>query len=86
MTLSEAGSIGRLIIASDVPGCNDIVIDNFNGFKYKSIDSEDLFIKMSMMTKLSKKNFIGFSNNSCKHFADNFSSKIVNEKYYKLIQ
>ncbi|MAD57071.1 MAG: hypothetical protein CMK44_00680 [Porticoccus sp.] len=86
MALLEAGSIGRALIASDVPGCNEIVIDNFNGFKYKSGNIEDLFNKMTKMINLSQKQILRFSYNSHKHISINFSSKIINDKYYKIIQ
>jgi galacturonosyltransferase len=86
MALLEAGAIGRPIIASDVPGCNEIVIDNFNGFKYKSGDIKDLFNKMKKMITLSQKQILNFSYNSHKHISENFSSNTINDKYYKIIQ
>ena len=51
MALLEAGAIGRPIIASDVPGCNEIVIDNFNGFKFNPFDKDSI-----------KKSIIDFDN------------------------
>lgn len=41
-SLLEASSIGRLIIASDVPGCNDVIDDLENGLLFKPKNPEGL--------------------------------------------
>ena len=40
--LLEAASVGRPLIATDVPGCNNIVIDEYNGYLCKKGDIESL--------------------------------------------
>ena len=35
MSLLEASSIGRPIITTNVPGCNNIVFDEYNGYLCK---------------------------------------------------
>ena len=45
-SLLQACSMGRPIIASDAPGCRDIVENNINGFVCKSKDSSDLANKI----------------------------------------
>ena len=86
MSLLEASAIGRPMISSDVPGCKEIVIDNFNGFKYKSGDSEDLYNKMLMIVNLPREKILNFCENAHNHVAKNFSSKIINDKYYEAIR
>ena len=86
MSLLEASAIGRPVIASNVPGCKEIVIDNFNGFKYRSGDSFDLFKKMEKLVKLPKEKILQFCDNAHSHASDKFSSKIINDKYYKIIK
>ena len=45
--LLEASAIGRPIITTDVPGCRECVINNYNGFLIKSKSNEHL--KNSML-------------------------------------
>ena len=51
--LLEAASMGRPIIASDVPGCREVVDNGISGFLCKSKDYQDLADKMELMIKLS---------------------------------
>ncbi len=86
MSLLEASAIGRPIIASNVPGCKEIVVDNFNGFKYKSGDYDDLFKKMNILVNLPNEKILRFCDNAHIHVSNKFSSKIINDKYYKVIK
>jgi glycosyltransferase involved in cell wall biosynthesis len=70
-TLLEAASSSKPIIATDVPGCNHVVIDNFNGFLCKLKDSNDLADKMKLMASL--------ENNTLKLFGENGRSKMEAE-------
>ena len=56
MSLLEACSIGRPIISSDVPGSKEIVINDYNGYKYKSGNVNDLYKKMLSIVNLPKNN------------------------------
>ncbi len=48
-TLLEAASSAKPIIATDVPGCNHVVVHNHNGLLCKIKDAEDLADKMRQM-------------------------------------
>ena len=48
-TLLEAASSCKPIIATDVPGCNNVVEHNFNGLLCKIKDADDLAEKMKQM-------------------------------------
>ena len=85
MSLLESGSIGRPLIAPDVPGCREIVIENYNGFKYKSGEYTDLYKKMIKMINLNHRDLLQFGINSNHHVSKNFSSTVVNDKYLKII-
>ena len=52
-SLLEAQAIGRPIIASNVPGCLDLVDENKNGYLCKVKDKNDLFDKIEKMIKTS---------------------------------
>ena len=83
-TLLEAASIGRPIITSDVPGCRDVVTNNFNGFicKVKSVD--DLENNIIKFINLDNNKKIEFGINSRK-IANNFDEKIVIKRYLDFI-
>lgn len=48
-TLLEAASSAKPIIATDVPGCNNVVVDDYNGLLCRIKDSNDLAEKMKLM-------------------------------------
>ena len=51
-TLFEAASSAKPIIATDVPGCNHVVEDNYNGLLCKLKDANDLADKMRTMSAM----------------------------------
>lgn len=51
-TLLEAASSSKPIIATDVPGCNHVVVNNYNGLLCKLKDANDLAEKMKQMTEM----------------------------------
>lgn len=71
-TLLESAASGRPLIASDVPGCNDIVQNNVNGLLCEVKSSEDLLKKME--------DFLHLSDEQKRSFAD--ESRKIAEKYY----
>ena len=76
-SLIEAASCGRSIITTDMPGCNEIVKNNYNGklIPVKSHDSlANEIINLIDSSEVRKK----FGKNGRKLVVDNFSSEIVN--------
>jgi glycosyltransferase involved in cell wall biosynthesis len=51
-TLLEAAAMARPIIATDVPGCRDVVDDQVNGLLCRVRDPQDLAAKMLAMTAM----------------------------------
>ncbi|MUK61339.1 glycosyltransferase [Aliivibrio fischeri] len=82
MSLLEAMSCSKLLIASDVGGISDLIIPDWNGFLIPSGDSEYL---SSCLTKLidSPILFQEYGMNSKKHFDENYSFE---KMYQKLVQ
>ncbi|SKC89427.1 glycosyltransferase family 4 protein [Ohtaekwangia koreensis] len=84
-TLLEAASSSKPIIATDVPGCNHVVKNNFNGLLCKLKDADDLAEKMKMMA--------GFENTTLKLFGENgrakmeaeYNESVVIDKYLQTI-
>jgi glycosyltransferase involved in cell wall biosynthesis len=52
-SLLEAGAMGRPLIATDVPGCREIVVDGETGFLCKARDSTSLAKAMKKLAILS---------------------------------
>jgi len=53
-SLLEAASMGKPIIATDVPGCRQVVDDGGTGFLVKVRDAADLAEKMQRMMRLTR--------------------------------
>jgi glycosyltransferase involved in cell wall biosynthesis len=83
--LLESLSIGRPIIASDVPGCNNLVINNKNGFLVNPRDTNSLYLGMKKILLLDDKSLNDFSLFSKKHSAK-FDENIVLYNYIKILK
>jgi glycosyltransferase involved in cell wall biosynthesis len=79
--LLEASAIGRPIIATDVPGCKEVVLDKKSGFLCKVKDSHDLYLKMKKMCLLDqgKRNEMGLIGR--KHVENKFNHELVCQIY-----
>ena len=86
-SLIEACSSGCSIVASDVPGCREVVKNNFNGYLCKArshIDLKNMIEKLILNEKMR----IKFSKNSRKIAKNNYDFKIfvkANIKEYKML-
>lgn len=83
--LLEACSIGRPIIATNVPGCKEVVDDGINGFICKPKDSHDLANKILKMLSLTRSNRVEMGKRSRKKVENTYSHQIVNNLYLKEI-
>ncbi len=76
-TLLEAGSMGLPSVATNVPGCRNIIQDNVNGFLCRVKDSKDLEEAMRKVLNLSKDEIKEMGKNARNIVKDNFDEKIV---------
>ncbi len=76
-TLLEAGSMGLPSVATDVPGCRNIIQDNVNGFLCRAKDARDLEQAMTKALNLSKNEYEKMSINARNIVKNNFDEKIV---------
>jgi glycosyltransferase involved in cell wall biosynthesis len=83
--IMEAQALGRPIITTDVPGCNDLVIDGFNGFTCKVKNHNDLYLKLKKFINLSKDEKTIMSTNAYNYSINNFDEKLVINEYIQLI-
>jgi len=88
--LIEAGSCGIPCITTDVPGCKDVITDNYNGLIIKPKSSKSLLVAMQKMLNFESSILTLLGKNSRKNIKDKFSMKKVNAIYineiYKLLK
>ena len=85
-SLLEAAAMGKPLIATDVPGCREVVDHAINGFLCKARDPDDLASKMiefAMMDDASRARMGAQSRNKVER---QFSETIVIEKYMRQIE
>ena len=78
-SLLEACSCSRPVVAFDVPGCREVVVDGFNGFLVPFGDVENMFQRVLQLLKssaLRKKMGI----NGRKKILNEFSSASINKE------
>lgn len=80
-TLLESASMSRPIIATNVPGCNQVVEDRVNGFLCNPKDADDLSDKMRLMTRLSPDQREQLGRNGRKKMESQYDESIVINKY-----
>jgi glycosyltransferase involved in cell wall biosynthesis len=82
--LLEASAMSLALLTTNMPGCNDVLLDGINGLYINVNDSDDLYIKMKYLSE-NKDILSRFKINAFKH-VNNFSlDKISSEclKIYK---
>jgi glycosyltransferase involved in cell wall biosynthesis len=80
-TLLEAASVGKPIIATNVPGCNQVVEDQYNGLLCNLKDAEDLAAKMQTMAELDSTTLQKFGANGRAKMEQQFDENLVISKY-----
>ena len=85
-TLLEAASSSKPIIATDVPGCNHVVVNNYNGFLCKLKDAGDLAEKMSAMVKLENDTLKKFGENGRSKMEAEYNESVVINKYLAALE
>jgi len=84
--LLEACSMEIPVIATDVPGCRDVVRDGINGFICRPRDSHDLARQMQRMLKLSpfERKKMGIAGRS--YMVQSFDEATVIRRYFEAIE
>jgi len=76
--LLEASAMSLALLTTNMPGCNDVLLDGINGLYINVNDSEDLYIKMKYLSE-NKDVLLKFKINAFNH-VNNFSlDKITSE-------
>ncbi|WNB17785.1 glycosyltransferase family 4 protein [Marivirga arenosa] len=85
-TLLEAAASARPIVASNVPGCNNVVDHLYNGLLCKVKDEDDLALKMKQMFYMAPEERMKMGNKGRKVAERRFDHNRVIERYLKAIQ
>lgn len=86
MTLMESASLSKPLIATNVPGCKDLIDDEINGFLCEVKDSQSLLDKMKKMYNISNIERENMGKAGRKKMMKEFDEKIVITKYIKIIK
>ena len=84
-SLLESMALGKPILTSNVPGCNDLVIENSNGFLCKVKNKVDLAEKMLTISNLDYSKIEQMGQNGRDIIKKYYTNEIVIDKFLKLI-
>lgn len=85
-TLLEAASMGKPVIASDVPGCRQVVDDGVTGYLVRVRDVNDLAEKMITMASSDERYRTEMGNKARKKMIDHFDERIVIDSYLSALR
>ncbi|MDC1371422.1 glycosyltransferase family 4 protein [Flavobacteriaceae bacterium] len=85
-SLVESGSVGIPSITTNVPGCNDVIIDGFNGLLVKPRNSKSLEDAMNKILNFKDSKISEMGLNARNHVISKFSLKRVNQIYIDQIE
>ena len=77
--------MGRPLLATDVPGCREVVIDGVNGLLCRLRDSEDLAEKIMQMIAMPMSALLQMGQESRRLAEMRFDEQIVIRKYLEAI-
>ena len=85
-SLLEAASYGLPLLASNVPGCSNVVLNNYNGYLFKPRSTMSIVQTIEKSIKLNTKKRLLFSRNSLKIVKEKFSNNKINKMFMKEIE
>ncbi|MBW8051269.1 MAG: glycosyltransferase family 4 protein [Cytophagales bacterium] len=85
-TLLEAASMGKPLIATNVPGCREVVESGINGYLCEVKNANDLSEKMNAMASLKNDSLKMMGVKSRDLVTKMFDERIVVEKYIKAVE
>lgn len=83
--LLEAGAMKRFLIASNIPGCKEIIINNKTGFIFEKNNVEDLKNSIEKFISLSNSEYKEYIDNSYEYIKNNFNRENIINEYIKVI-
>jgi galacturonosyltransferase len=84
--LLEGAAMEKFLIASDIPGCREIVEDNYNGYTFEVKNAKELESKIEKFINIPKEEKQTMSKNSRKKVEKEFDRNIIIKEYLKKIK
>lgn len=84
-TLLEAAAMGRPLIATDVPGCREVVVHGFNGLLCLPQEAEDLALCMAKILGMRPEKLEQWGRNSRELVQQRFDERIVIDHYLRAL-
>ena len=84
-SILEAGASGLPVITNDVPGCNNIITDEYNGLIARPKSVSSLYKTIEKFIKKDRETFLKMKNNSIENITKNFDEKFVFASYLEKI-
>lgn len=85
-TLMEASAMGRPIVATDVPGCREVVADGENGLLCAARDAASLIGALARMLDLGDAGRAAMAERGRKKIEKEFDERVVVQRYRELIR
>jgi len=85
-TLLEAASCAKPIIATDVPGCNHVVVHEYNGFLCRMKDPSDLASKMKEIAGFADQELAVFGQNGRLKMEAEYNESLVINRYLHALE
>ncbi len=85
-SLLEAGAMGRPLIATDVPGCRDVVVDGVNGYLCAVRDRFSLAAAIRRMAELPHERRVAMGEAARRQVQDRFSEELVVRTYLDVLR
>ncbi|MBC8738384.1 glycosyltransferase family 4 protein [Paraburkholderia sp. UCT31] len=85
-TLMEASAMGRPIVATDVPGCREVVADGVNGLLCEARNAQSLAASLARMLDMSGAERRTMAERGRQKVATEFDERMVVETYKDLVQ
>jgi glycosyltransferase involved in cell wall biosynthesis len=82
-TLLEAAAMGRPLVATDVPGCREVVQHGFNGLLCRPRDSQDLADRMQDILQMPSEQLVQMGQASRQLVEAQFDEQRVIDAYFK---
>lgn len=83
--LLEGGAMGKPLIASNIPGCKEIIDEGYNGYLFKVKSVESMEEKLTRFIELDEETKKMMGENSRKKIVKEFDRNIVVAEYLKAI-
>ena len=83
--LLEAGACGRPAIASNVPGCNNVIEDGINGLLCEPKSNKSLLKSVQKLSNISSVKYLEMCRSARKNIENNFDESIVIFNYHDVI-